>query len=110
MKDVLLLIAGCIGIIGFAALALAYLRGAYNKATVESLREEINDAARREARLKEELAECRGQIAVLTERVAVLGEQVTQRAAVDQLREQEQHNHEETLGVLVRIETALTGR
>jgi hypothetical protein len=110
MSDTALLLgiaSGLIALLGFLALALAYIRGAYSKATMESLRLEVEDSARREQRLKEELVECRAQISALTERVAVLGEQVTQRAAVEAMRAQQQANHTEMMESLGRIELAL---
>jgi hypothetical protein len=101
------IVGGIVGIIGFIALALAYIRGAYNKATVEALREEVMDTSRREQRLKEDLASCNSRVDTQGAEIAALREAVTQRAAVEALKEQEQRNHVETVGILTEIRAVL---
>jgi hypothetical protein len=105
-----------IGILGFTALALAYLRGSYNKATIEALRGDLGDYKNREQLHDSELADCRRRITTLEEAVnsrdhviEVLREETTQRAAVADLAAQSATQHTEMMRAIGQLTSAVKG-
>jgi hypothetical protein len=98
------LIGIIIGILGGAAFALAYIRGSYNKVTIEALRADLEDYERRERLHEKEMVDCKRRIVALEEattsrdqQIAVLREVATQKAAVDELARVVADRHTETM-------------
>ena len=86
-------ISGVLGLVGtlFGILALiagvaVYLRGAYTKARIDTLNDEILEEKRRSAQWRADLGEALARVDVLDAKVAALNELVTQRAQLDLMR------------------------
>jgi cell shape-determining protein MreC len=128
IKTWLGVLGALLGIIIIVTGILVFVRGSYNKATIEALRSDIRDYETREVAHDRELASvtsrlqtCEAEKETLKVENYRLQEMVTQKAAVeelkvetirlrDELKAETARQHRELMGVMTSILTALTSR
>lgn len=112
--DVLGIIGGVAGLIVLFTGALVFMRGSYNKARIEALRQDIADYRQREDSRERDIQACNLKIEHLTSKAnhlesenTSLRELVTQRAAVENLAKSLNRHHAESLEAWKEIRDAI---
>lgn len=98
------ILGGLMGLGGFLALALAYVRGSFNKATIESLRGDLGDYRAREDLHERQMDDFKAKITSLQVQVDQLSserdflkELALQRAPVEKLEKESKQQHAELM-------------
>ena len=103
-------IGGIAGLIVLFTGALVYVKGSWSKARLDAMAKDIETYKSREELHEKEMTDCKHRIETLEEKVetlteenSVLREAVTQRAAVEELRQVQASQHHELMAMFEQL-------